>query len=122
MNNNLNNSHMYPKKIEQLVEETISSLDGTRRAEAKPFLLTRVLARMRAEEAVTDNIWTKAGAFLSRPGVAMAGLLLVVLVNAAIIISNMNEGTNAVVQQLSTSKDEFAINVISIYDTENMEP
>ena len=113
---------MYPKKIEQLVEETISSLDGTRRAEAKPFLLTRVLARMRAEEAVTDNIWTKAGAFLSRPGVAMAGLLLVVLVNAAIIISNMNEGTNAVVQQLSTSKDEFAINVISIYDTENMEP
>lgn len=113
---------MHPKKIEQLVEETISSLDGTRRAEAKPFLLTRVLARVQATDAGTDNIWTKAGAFLSRPSIALAGLLFIILVNAVIIISNVNDDRNNTVQQLSAAKDEFAINVISIYDTENMEP
>ena len=122
MNNNLNNSHMHQKKIDQLVEETIGSLDGAGRAEAKPYLLTRVLARIQAEEAVADNIWTKAGAFLSRPSIALAGLLFIVLVNAAIIISNVNDDRNNTVQQLSAAKDEFAINVISIYDTENMEP
>lgn len=113
---------MHPKKIEQLVEETFSSLDGVKRAEAKPFLLTRVLARMQADEAGADNIWTKAGAFLSRPGVALAGLLLIVLMNAAIILSNVNGKRNNTVQSLSSAKDEFAINVISIYDTENLEP
>ncbi len=113
---------MHQEKIDQWVEETIGSLDGARRAEAKPFLLTRVLARMQAEQAGAENIWTKAGAFLSRPAVAMAGLLLIVLLNAAIIISNVNDNRNNTVQQVSSAKDEFAINVISIYDTENLEP
>ncbi len=113
---------MHPKKIEQLAEETFNSLDGAKRAEAKPFLLTRVLARIQSAEAGADNIWTKAGAFLSRPGIALAGLLLIILVNAAIIINNVNDNRNNTVQQVSSAKDEFAINVISIYDTENLEP
>ncbi len=111
---------MHQKPIEQLIAETINSFDGAKRAEVKPFLLTRILARMQAD-AEADNIWTRAGAFLSRPAVALAGILLIVLVNVAIIVSNSNE-TNSTVQQLSSSKDEFAINVISIYDTENLEP
>ena len=111
---------MHQKPIEQLIAETINSFDGAKRAEAKPFLLTRIFARMQAEPAA-DNIWTKAGAFLSRPSVALAGILLIVLVNVAIIVSNSNENNNTV-QQVSAAKDEFAINVISIYDTENLEP
>ena len=110
---------MQKHHIEKLVEETISSFDGVKRAEPKPFLLTRILARKRGEDAV-QNIWTRAGSFLSKPAVAFAGLVLIVFVNAAIIMSNSDD--NSSVQNSTSSKDDFAINVISIYDNENQEP
>ncbi|CAN5834086.1 hypothetical protein BH11BAC4_BH11BAC4_07980 [soil metagenome] len=107
--------------IEKKVEEAINSLDGAIRAEAKPFLLTRILARMQGQQDI-QNGWARAGAFLSKPIVALAGLLLIILVNAVIIISSNTTNTNSSVQELSPSRDEFAINVVSIYDTENQEP
>lgn len=111
---------MQKPSVEKLVEETINSFDGAKRAAAKPFLLTRVLARMQSTDD-TQNFWSRAGSFLSKPGVALAGLLFILLANAAIIMSNTNDA-NSTAQGLTSSKDEFAINVISIYDTENQEP
>ena len=110
---------MQKQRIEKLVEETLNSFDGAKKAEPKPFLLTRVLARMQGQAEV-QNIWARAGSFLSKPAVALAGLLLIVLVNAAIIMSNNDD--NSSVQNITSSKDEFAINVSSIYDNENQEP
>ncbi len=111
---------MQKKSIEKLVEATINSFDGAERAAAKPFLLTRIYARMQ-NQADTQNIWTSTGSFLSSPRVALAGLLLILALNATIIIRNTNE-ENSIVQNTTAVKDEFAINVISIYDTENQEP
>ena len=111
---------MQKHHIEKLVEEIINSFDGAKKAEPKPFLLTRVLARMQGRADVQNNIWARAGSFLSKPAVALAGLVLIVLVNAAIIMSNNDD--NSSVQNLTSSKDDFAINVISIYDNENQEP
>ena len=109
---------MQKKSIEKLVDETINSFDGAERAAAKPFLLTRINAKLQADP---QNVWTRAGSFLSSPRVALAGLLLILALNAAIIIRNTNE-ENSIVQNTTAVKDEFAINVISIYDTENQEP
>ena len=111
---------MQKKSIEKLVEETINSFDGAERAAAKPFLLTRINARMQNQPG-TQNIWSWASSFLSNPRVALAGLLLILTLNATIIIKNTNEENN-IVQNTAAVKDEFAINVISIYDTENQEP
>ena len=55
---------MQKKSIEKLVEATINSFDGAERAAAKPFLLTRIYARMQ-NQADTQNIWTSTGFFLS---------------------------------------------------------
>jgi len=107
------------RNIENLAEETIHSVDGIKRAEARPFLLTRILARMQGQDDA-QNFWSRAVSFLGRPGVALTGLLLIVFVNAAIIIGNTNSNSSA--QGSTAAKDEFAINVISIYDTENQEP
>jgi len=111
---------MQNSNIEKLVDETINSLDGAGRAEAKPFLLTRIYARMQ-NEAASQNIWTRAAAFLTTPRVALAGLLLIVILNLTIIMQRSAGQTNAV-QNTTAVKDEFAINVISIYDVENQEP
>jgi hypothetical protein len=111
---------MQNSSIEKLVEETINSLDGTKRAEAKPFLLTRIFARMQNQDA-PQNIWTKAGSFLSTPRVALAGLLLIIILNATIIMQYTGAIGNPA-QNTTTAKDDFAINVISIYDIENQEP
>jgi hypothetical protein len=111
---------MLNQRIEKLVEETINSFDDAKRAEAKPFLLTRIYARMQNQDG-SQNIWTRAGSFLSTPRIALAGLLLIIIINATIILKNTNTENNAV-QNTTTVKDEFAINVISIYDFENPEP
>lgn len=111
---------MQKRDIEKLTDDTINSFDGANRAETKPFLLTRIYARMRSREAA-QNIWMKAGSFLSTPRVALAGLALIIILNAAILIRHSNSDEN-VVQNSNVVKDEFAMNVVSIYDIENQEP
>jgi hypothetical protein len=111
---------MQKSSIEKLVDETINSLNGAVRAEAKPFLLTRIYARMQ-NEAGLQNIWTRAAAFLTTPRVALAGLLLIVILNVTIIMQR-SAGPANTVQNSTSAKDEFAINVVSIYDVENQEP
>lgn len=111
---------MQKSSIEKLVDETINSLDGAGRAEAKPFLLTRIYARMQNENDA-QSFWSRAGSFLSMPRVALAGLLLIVILNVTIILQRSGDTTNTV-QNTTAAKDEFAINVVSIYDVENQEP
>ena len=110
---------MQQQHIEKLIQETMDSFDGAERATTKPYLLTRILAGMK-NQPDTQNAWTKMAAIISKPGIALTGLLLILLLNAAIIFGNT--GNENPVQNLNTSKDEFAINVISIYDNENQEP
>jgi hypothetical protein len=69
-----------------------------------------------------SNIWTKAAAFLSKPGIAIAGLLLLMFLNIAIFfLSKNNNEAPTMVQNNSIVKDEFATNAVIIYDLENPE-
>lgn len=107
--------------IEKVILDTIQSFDGAGRAVPKPFLLTRLMASIN-NRAVVKNGWTRLGIFISRPGIAFAGLLFIALLNVAIFVSSKNhvEGPDTV-QNDSALKDEFAINAVSIYDIENLE-
>lgn len=112
---------MRKRSFEKLVDETFESFDSVKRAEPKAFLLTRVMASVNGRQA-GQNIWTKAAAFISRPGIAIAGLLLIVLVNTTIVvISKNNRDQKVLVQSNFAAKDEFAINAAAIYDIENPE-
>ncbi len=100
------------------IEEVLNSLDGAERAVPRPFLLTRINARL--QQKVPVNFWGAAFAFISRPLVAGIGLLLFLMVNVIIISRNKNTaGSNIVIQNTNTAQYEFAINVASIYDIEN---
>ncbi|HPH83964.1 MAG TPA: hypothetical protein PLC48_00840 [Ferruginibacter sp.] len=99
------------------VNEVMKSFDDAKRASPKPFLLTRIQARMK-QSAEADNIWTQTASFLSRPGIAFTAVLMVVLLNAVIIFGNAKKSRYTESGSQET-KDEFAVNVISIYEVEN---
>ncbi|MEO6669079.1 MAG: hypothetical protein ABIN36_06365 [Ferruginibacter sp.] len=107
--------------IEKLVTDTIGSFDGAKRAAPKPFLLTRVMASIN-NRPFSQNGWTRLAAFISQPGIAIAGLLLVLLLNITIFLTNNNNSDPSnFVQNNSYAKDEFATTVVSFYDIENPE-
>ena len=106
--------------INKMTEEALSSLDNMTRASAKPYLMTRIRARM---DRHTESAWEKAGKFITRPVVAFTGLFLVIGINVGIMVSNnspLDNTVNAEQQQLTA--DDFSTSVVSLYDTENLQP
>lgn len=72
--------------IQQEVEKTLQSLDGVQRAEANPYLFTRIKARMQK-----NTSWERISSFVSRPVIAFATLLLVMIINAFVVLSSDND-------------------------------
>lgn len=65
--------------IEKKVEETLSSLDRAQRASANPFLYTRIMASLNADE---ESAWAVAYRFITRPVIAFATVLVIILINS----------------------------------------
>ena len=106
--------------INKMIEDALNSVDDVKRAEPKPFLLTRIQARMNKGK---ESTWEKAGWLISRPAVAFTGLCLIILINVIVIMNNNAESTfNATDQVALNSTDEFSSTVATIYDIENTEP
>jgi hypothetical protein len=108
------------EQINKLIEGALNSVDDVQRAEAKPFLLTRIHARM---NKAPESSWEKAGWFIARPAVAFTGLCLILLINTAVVLFNKS-ATPAVATELVTQSpaDEFSYAVAIIYDFENTQP
>jgi hypothetical protein len=109
--------------IGKKVDKALESLDGIQRAEPRPFFFTRVNARLRRVE---KNIWETIGSFVTRPVVTIAGLVLVLAINIAILIqkestTSIPTAFNSENSQLQEDDNIFAANNTS-YDYENLEP
>ncbi|MFZ1528128.1 MAG: hypothetical protein WAT19_05215 [Ferruginibacter sp.] len=107
------------KNIQQKIDETLQSLDGIQRAEPAPYLLTRINSALANRQPETN--WSKIAAFISRPVVAFALMLILVLVNGLIISVNNSEAESSMATN-SNSMYEYAANVTSNYDLENVQP
>ena len=106
--------------LDKLINETLASMDAVSRAEVKPFLLTRIHARMNRE---VESVWEKAGWFIGRPAVAFSGLCMIILINLAVVLFNRPANPGAATEQVAQSPtDEFSYTVATIYDTENTQP
>ena len=103
--------------IEKMAEAALNSLEGAQRATAKPFLYTRLRARMEKRQ---EGSWEKAGRFIARPAVALAGLCLVIAINAMVIAYN-NPVSVSGGDQLATA-DEFTTSATTLYYADNTEP
>lgn len=74
MNQNLN------KKI----DKSMQSLDGLEKVSPRPFFFTRLEARMQREK----SRWEAISSFVAKPIVAFACICLIIMINAAVILSS----------------------------------
>lgn len=109
---------MQHRNIDKLTEDTLQSFDGMKRAEPKPFLFTRVMASVNNGFSTTNN-WTRIAAFISKPRIAIAGMLTLLLLNVAIYFMSKRE--TGFVQNNMLVKDEFVTNTATIYDSDNLD-
>lgn len=108
------------EQINKLIEEALDSVDNINRATPKPYLLTRINARMNKG---AESVWEKAGWFICRPAVAFTGLCMIVLINTmAIVLNNPADQVTVSEQPVQTPADEFSYTVATIYDFENTQP
>jgi hypothetical protein len=103
--------------IQKEVDKTLESLDGISRAQANPYLFTRIKARMERNQGP----WEKVSSYVSRPIFALAILGFVMLINA-LVVFNSGSGTvqedNAAV---SSIVDEYSMSFATTFDYENGE-
>ena len=108
--------------IGKMVEKTLESLDGLERAEPRPFLFTRVKARLERDQR---NAWETIGSFLTRPVVAIAGLCLILAMNIFILTqkeSATSVGERSPDPQVQDSESILNMFASNNYDYENLEP
>ena len=81
------------KDIDGYIEEVLNSLEGVNRATARPYLLTRIYAKL---ERQTKSLWENAAYFISRPAVVISGLCFVIAVNVMVIMMNSFPNNNSI--------------------------
>ena len=102
--------------IHKKIDEVMHSIDSINRASPRPFLFTRLEARMQNEK----NIWVKLSSFIARPVVALTCICFILIINAMVIFLLNNSG-NSLAQQgneLATA-DEYSQVNSTLYEFEN---
>lgn len=72
-------------KEQNKIEEILNSLHGIERAEPKPFMYTRIMAKMQKEES---NFWAKTGSFIAKPAIAVFCLVAVLATNLYVVLGD----------------------------------
>jgi hypothetical protein len=112
--------------LEKKINDVLDSLDGIQPAEPRPYFYTRVLARLKRDEATG---WSVVGSFLGKPAIAIAGLFLILVMNIFIVTrqdSNQERTMPAAIMsglgsELGTTDNEYIIASSSSFDYENID-
>ncbi len=104
------------KNIQLQIEEALNSVDGIKKAAPRPYLLTRINARLN-RQAKTN--WEKAAAFISRPVVMVAGLCLVLAINIGVVLLNTSTSKNIVAERSANAGTDEDYNTISFASIDN---
>ena len=108
------------ENINKMIEEALGSVDDAKRATPKPYLLTRINARM---SKGPESVWEKSAWFITRPAVAFGGLCLVVLINTMVIFySKATTSVATTDMAVQNTTDEFSYIGTTIYDNDNTAP
>jgi hypothetical protein len=107
------------EKIQQEIEKTLQCLDGAKRAEANPFLFTRIKARMNRKA----NGWERTFSFISKPAIAVAIVVVVMAVNGWALWDNSGTSDSFTSDNVNVSELANEYNVVASvdnYDYENL--
>lgn len=107
------------ENIDRQIEKAFDSIDGIQRAIAKPYLLTRINARLGKE---VKNFWDTAAIFMSRPAMMPLGLCLIATINVVVILQNKSAAANTVAEHTVNTmaeEDDYATTFATIDNIEN---
>ena len=107
------------EQINQLTEQAINSIENIGRARPRPYLLTRINARINKQK---ENLWERAGWYIGKPAIAITGLALLIFMNIMAVVATRQNNFTAVIDQASSQVDEYAYTLPVIDDIENTEP
>jgi hypothetical protein len=108
--------------IDKKINKALESLKGIQRAELTPYFFTCVKARLQRDE---KTVWEITSAWLARPGVAIAGLLLILSLNAFLLFEKDTTTAEPSANYTSqTTEEEYVLTAATntSYDYENIEP
>ncbi len=105
-------------EINKKIEEAMHSLDSIKKASPRPFLFTRLEARMQNER----NTWGKLSSFVARPVIAFACICFVLIVNIMVILMSNNSGNSLAQGSELATTDEYSQVSYNLYEFENPKP
>jgi len=110
---------MDDKFLNKKVDDIMQSIDGIKRASPRPFLFTRLEARMENEK----NIWATLSSFVAKPVVALICICFIVIINAMVIFM-ANSPSDSLTQQGNelAAADEYSQVSTAFYEFENPKP
>ncbi|MCH5600254.1 hypothetical protein [Niabella ginsengisoli] len=79
------------KRSNTEIEDILNSLDGISPANARPFMHTRVMAKIKEE----NNFWSRSVQFLAKPVIAFTCLSTIVIANIYTVINSDYEEQEA---------------------------
>lgn len=107
------------EELSQKVESVLNSFEAVEKAEPAPFFYTRVRARLEHSE---KSIWENVVSFLTRPMVAVAAVLLVIIINLAVLYKTSSTVVNTTAGTEQLTDDDYNTGGIVAYNYENPEP
>lgn len=110
---------MKDELTDKKIDTVMHSLDEVEKASPRPFLFTRLEARMQYERSV----WYKLSTFVARPMVAFACICLILIINASVILFSGTKSSSLIQSgpELATA-DEYSQVSATIYEFENVKP
>jgi hypothetical protein len=103
---------------EERLEEILNSIGDMQRAVPKPYLLTRINARMATP---AKNVWENLAAFISKPAVMVAGICLLLTINISVLVYK-NQTSGIATERsvtISAGEDDEYNNLATIDNIEN---
>ncbi|HMO32827.1 MAG TPA: hypothetical protein PKE63_01385 [Lacibacter sp.] len=101
-------------------DDLLNSLQGLRRAEAPPFLHTRILARLEREQS--SNPWHLLLGWLARPAVAFSLLFVFLLAEGWAVWQAVPVNGTAAANTEQLPEEWSTLNVSTLYDYETPAP
>jgi len=89
--------------INQKIHAAFNSLNNIQSASPKPYLLTRINARLDKE---VKSIWETMALYISRPLVMVLGLCLIIIINISVILTNKIAATSVAERSVSAVDEE----------------
>ena len=102
-------------KTEVNFEEVMDSLTGLQKATPKPFLATRVKAKLLQKK---ETLWDKIILIFNKPVIAFTSIVLIMAINTTILFQNntTNEASSTTDEDLIAANYDLAsdLNIINI--------